>query len=67
MNLTENNQTQKFTYCAACGGLLKNEYYTFTIENLLGTVFFELDGSDNAFCSKNCACEMLMLLKRENY
>ncbi len=66
MNLSENNQNKKFTRCATCGGLLKNTYYTFTDEALQGTVFFELDGSDNVFCDKNCACDMLRLLKRAN-
>ena len=66
MNLSENNQNKKFIYCAACGELLKNTYYTFTEKNLNGTVFFELDGSDNVFCDKNCACEVLGLMKRAN-
>lgn len=66
MNLSENNKTKKYTHCATCGGHLKNTYYTFTEESLQGTVFFELDGSDNAFCDKNCACDMLRLMKRAN-
>jgi len=66
MNLTENNQDKKFNLCATCGGVLGNTYYTFTEETLQGTVFFEVDGSDNVFCGKNCACEMLALVKRAN-
>ena len=60
------NREKAFTHCATCGGLLNENYYTFTEEGLYGTMFYELDGSDNVFCSKNCACEMLCLLRRAN-
>jgi hypothetical protein len=62
----DNEQKKTFTFCAACGCRLTDSYYTFTDNSLNGTVFFELDGSDNVFCSKNCACSMLRLLKRAN-
>jgi hypothetical protein len=66
MNQQERNENPKYTHCATCGTLLKNTYFTFMEESLQGTVFYELDGSDNAFCSKNCACGMLRLMKRAN-
>jgi NAD-dependent SIR2 family protein deacetylase len=66
MNTAENNPDRKYTHCANCGSLLKNTYVTFEEETLNGTVFFELDGSDNAFCDKDCACDTLRLTKRAN-
>lgn len=66
MNARENERKKKFADCAACGAELKDSYYTFTEEMLPGRVFFELDGSDNAFCCKDCACEMLSLTKEPN-
>lgn len=67
--LSETNgiQTKKYTFCATCGGKLASKYFTFIEDTLQGTVFYEIDGSDNVFCSKNCACSMLFLTKRYNY
>lgn len=46
-------------YCANCGKLLENEAYMFC-DNFLQVKYFD-DNKSNRFCSKDCACEALML------
>lgn len=57
---------KKYKYCATCNVELKDEFYYFSDNYLQVKYFEELDGSDNAFCSKDCACKALMLISQEN-
>ena len=53
--------SKKYTECAHCGEPLGDEYVTVQ-DNFLQAMFFEEeDGSDNAFCSKECACNYLAI------
>jgi hypothetical protein len=53
-------------HCATCGKTLEKTAFTFKESKLLGIIFFELDGSDNVFCSHNCACDALSIAVIEN-
>ena len=48
-------------YCAICGAEFERRYYTYRDNFMQVKYFDELDGSDNAFCSKECAGEALSL------
>lgn len=57
---------RKYQHCANCGEDLEDEFYYFSDNYLQIKYFDEPDGSDNAFCSKECACQALMLTSQEN-
>ncbi|MCM1374097.1 MAG: hypothetical protein NC245_03295 [Muribaculum sp.] len=50
--------------CARCGKEIDPEKDGFWMcrDNFLQSKYFdEMDGSDNVFCSQDCACEALMI------
>lgn len=58
--------SQKYTCCAVCGAELGERFYTYR-DNFLQVKYFEQeDGSDNAFCSYNCALAALMCEEVDN-
>lgn len=51
---------KKTFYCANCGKEIENgELYMF-LDNYLQVKYFD-DNASNRFCSRDCACESLML------
>ena len=55
-----------YTHCANCGREL-GERFVMVRDNYLQVKYFEQeDGSDNAFCSNECALESLMIEEVEN-
>lgn len=46
-------------YCANCGSKINDDVYMFT-DNYLMIKYFD-NNKSNRFCSRDCACEALML------
>ena len=58
---TGEREMKKYKYCAKCGEELGERFFTYRDNFLQYKYFEEEDGSDNAFCSNECAALSLML------
>jgi hypothetical protein len=57
---------KRYTHCAECGAELGERFWMYRDNFLQVNCFEEQDGSDNAFCSNECAARNLMLEEVDN-